>query len=271
MDPRATFRQPSPLPSCPPTRQSPLRTGLRGLAVAALAFVAALGLLLPGHASAQEVLAIRALTEKRVAQLPAGPLFWRAETFPTLEAARAAEGPLSLVAEAAGRVWLLTLGPRGGATSGATRVAEIGPLPPVRGTNYLIRLNEASGPPGSVTSVHSHPGSEAFYVLSGQQSIRTPTGVITIPAGRSEAGPGGGTPLQVSSTGASDLLALVMFLVDADQAFSSPAMLPPERLALLPRTGATPHAGPAPWAAAAGAALTALGLARRRARKPVAH
>jgi hypothetical protein len=224
---------------------------------AVLAFVAAaafMGLPFAPAAGAQEALVIKPLSERRVVQLPAGPLFWRVETFPSLAAAQAAAGPTGLVAESAGRFWLLTLGPRGGATPGGTRVAEVGPLPIVPATEYLLRVNEASGPPGSVTPVHSHPGSEGFYVLAGEQSVRTPGGTFRVAAGRTEAGPGGGTPLEVSSTGATDLLALVMFVVDAHHPFSSPATMP----AALPRTGGAHPAGH--WAPATAGALLALGL-----------
>jgi mannose-6-phosphate isomerase-like protein (cupin superfamily) len=184
------------------------------------------GLLVVGSAAAaqqQPALVIKALAEKKVAQLPAGPLFWRLETFPTIAQARAAAGTTGLAAESAGRAWLFTLGPAGGSTAGGTKVAEIGPLPGVVAPEYLLRINEATGVPGSITAVHSHPGSEAFYVLAGQQTIRTPDWIILIGAGQAEAGPGGGTPLQVSSSGGTDLHALVMFVVDATKPFSSPA------------------------------------------------
>jgi hypothetical protein len=92
-------------------------------------------------------------------------------------------------------------------------------------TQYLLRINEASGPPGSISTVHTHPGSEAFYVLAGEQSVRS-FALIRVGVGKAEAGPGGGTPLQVSSSGSTDLLALVMFVVDATKPFSSPATLP---------------------------------------------
>ena len=245
------------------------------LAIAATA--ASIGLVCPPGAWAQEALVIRPLAEKRVAQLPAGPLFWRIETFPTLAAAQAAAGPMGLVAESGGQIWLLTLGPQGGVASpGGTRVTEVGPVPIVQATEYLLRINEASGPPGSVTPVHTHPGSEGFYVLAGEQSIRTPTATIRIAPGRTEAGPGGGTPVQVSSTGATDLLALVMFVVDAAQPFSSPAEFPavtqpraqpaaaPAQMPrALPRTGDAPLASH--WALGTGGALLALGLATLRA------
>lgn len=209
-------------------------------AVFVIAVVAAFaGLAFPPAAWAEEPLVIKALTEKRVSQVPGGPLFWRVETFPNLAAAQAAAGSAALVAESAGQIWLFTLGTGGGSSPGGTRVAEVGPLPAVQATQYLLRINEASGAPGSVTSVHSHPGSEAFYVLAGELSIRTPAGTSRVAAGRTEVGPGGGTPLQVSSTGAADALALVMFLVDADQPFSSPATLPTNQ----PSTPGMPNTG----------------------------
>jgi hypothetical protein len=74
--------------------------------------------------------------------------------------------------------------------------------------------------------VHSHPGSEAFYVLAGEQSIRSPHGVLRVTAGHVETGHGADMPMQVSSSGSSDLHALVMFVVDANKPFSSPAQFP---------------------------------------------
>ena len=182
--------------------------------------------LLPSSAIAQQALVVKALAEKKVTELPAGPLFWRLEHFPTLAQAQAAAGPTGLAAESGGKVWLFTLGAAGGSSAGGTRVAEVGPLPQVVATQYLLRINEASGPPGSITTVHTHPGSEAFYVLAGEQSIRTPQGMIQVNVGQPETGPGGDTPLQVSSSGSTDLHALVMFVVDASKPFSSPAKFP---------------------------------------------
>jgi hypothetical protein len=182
--------------------------------------------LLPASAIAQQALVVKALAEKKVTELPAGPLFWRLENFPTLAQAQAAAGPTGLAAESGGKVWLFTLGAAGGASTGGTKVAEVGPLPQVVATQYLLRINEASGPPGSITTVHTHPGSEAFYVLAGEQSIRTPQGMIRVKVGQPETGPGGDTPLQVSSSGSTDLHALVMFVVDATKPFSSPAKFP---------------------------------------------
>jgi hypothetical protein len=177
-------------------------------------------------AFAQQALLIRPLVERKVADLPAGDLFWRIETYPTKDAAQAAAGTWSLVAEAAGKVWLFTLGAAGGSSPGGTKVSEVGPISRVTAPQYLLRINEASGPPGAVTPVHSHPGSEAFYVLVGEQSIRGAHGTMVVKAGTPEPGHGAAMAMQVSSSGSADLQSLVMFVVDATQPFSSPASLP---------------------------------------------
>lgn len=182
--------------------------------------------LLPSTAMAQTPLSITPLAQKKVTELPAGSLFWRIENFASLSQAQAAAGTWSLAAESAGKVWLFTLGPAGESSTGGVKVAEVGPIPPVAAPQYLLRINLASGPPGSMTPVHTHPGSEAFFVLNGEQSIRGPHGVMRVQSGQPEAGHGAGMPMQVSSSGSTDLKALVMFVVDATQPFSSPATFP---------------------------------------------
>lgn len=180
--------------------------------------------LAPSTATAQQKFVITPIAEKRLKQLPAGPLYWRVENFPTLaQAQAAATGPASLAAEAASKAWLFTLGSKGGSTPGGSEVAEIGPIPPISASEYLLRINHASGPPGARTPVHSHPGSETFYVLSGRLDQRTPSGVMHVEAGQSMPGHKPGTTMEVSSSGTSDLNALVMFVVDATKPFSSPA------------------------------------------------
>lgn len=192
-----------------------------------VAVAAAAVCLAPLVATAQPALVIKPLAEKKVQALPAGPLFWQVESFATLAQAQAAAGPMGLGVESGGKAWLFRLGPKGmGPSEGGRHVAEVGPVPRVTATEFLLRINEASGSPGSITPVHTHPGSEAFYVLAGEQSIRTPHGVMRVSPGQSETGHGADVPMQVSSSGATDLHALVMFVVDATKPFSSPAKFP---------------------------------------------
>jgi hypothetical protein len=179
--------------------------------------------LMSSTAVAQNKLEINKVAEKKLKHLPAGPLFWRVETMPTIAQAQAAAGETSLAAEISGKVWLFTLGAKGGLTPGATKVIEIGPVPPITAPEYLLRINHAFGPPGANTSVHTHPGSEAFYVLAGHLGQRTSHGVSHADAGQSMNGHGADMPMEVFSAGTVDLDQLVMFVVDATRPFSSPA------------------------------------------------
>ena len=197
--------------------------GAQSIIVLALSLCAVGLLLLPSTATAQPKFDIKPVAEKKLKQLPAGPLYWQVENFPTLAQAQAAAGPTSLAAEVAGKVWLFTLDPRGGSTRDGSKIVEIGPVPPITAPEYLLRINNAGGPPGARTPVHTHPGSEAFYVLAGQLGQKTPHGVSHIDIGQSMPGHGPDTPMEVFSSGTSDLNALVMFVVDAAKPFSSPA------------------------------------------------
>ena len=180
----------------------------------------------PPSVFAEQALVVKPLAEKNVSQLPSGPLYWRIENFPALSQAQDAAGPWSLVAEAAGKIWLFTLGPAGGSTPGGSKVADVGPVPRFAAPRYLLRINDASGPPGSTTPVHMHPGSETFFVLTGEQSIRGPDGEMRVSAGQAEAGRSAHMAMRVSSVGSTDLHALVMFMVDGSEPFSSPAKFP---------------------------------------------
>jgi hypothetical protein len=188
------------------------------LSLCAIALLATLS-----PAPAQGKFVIKSVAEKKLKQLPEGPLYWRIENVPTLAQAQALTSPTSLAAEISGKVWLFTLGAKGGATPGASKVVEIGPIPPITAPEYLLRINHASGPPGAKTPVHSHPGSEAFYVLAGQLGQRTPLGVTHTDAGQAMNGHGPGMTMEVFSSGTTDLDQIVMFVVDATKRFSVPA------------------------------------------------
>src|SRR5262245_7083756 len=114
------------------TRQGglPMKSWIAGLLAALVALPLA----------AQEF-RIKPVAEKKVKELPQGTLFWRVETFPALAQAQAAAGPASLAADVHGKAWLFTLGPKGGATPGGSKVTEIGPVPQLAAPEYLLRIN----------------------------------------------------------------------------------------------------------------------------------
>lgn len=208
----------------------------RGRPVAALVmFLAGLGLM-PSTVAAQQKYTVAPIAEMKVKELPKGQLFWRIENFPTLDAAKAAAPPYrwnpdtvsydglpSLSAEVAGKAWLFTLGPKGGSTAGGTKVAEIGPVPPLTAPKYLLRVNYGHGTSGSKTPVHMHPGSETFYVVAGKLGQRTTQGTMNVEAGQAMNGHPAGTTMEVFNNGTTELTALIMFVVDASKPFSVPA------------------------------------------------
>jgi len=205
--------------------------------ISALSFLSAIALLSsPSPVAAQAQYVVQRVAEMKVKQLPKGELFWRVESFPTLDKAKTAAPPYrwnpdtvsydglpSLTAEVAGKAWLFILGPKGGAMAGGTKVAEIGPVPPLSAPEYLLRVNYGHGPPGATTPVHMHPGSESFYVIAGRLGQRTPQGVMNVEAGESMNGHPAGMTMEVFNSGSTELDALIMFVVDATKPFSTPA------------------------------------------------
>ncbi|NLS07763.1 cupin domain-containing protein [Rhizobium sp. P32RR-XVIII] len=185
----------------------------------------AFGLMTSAPSSEESKFLVKPVVEKKVKDLPSGPLYWRLENFPTLKQAQAAAGPTSLAAEVADKIWLFTLGSKDGSTAGGTKVVEIGPLPPISANEYLLRVNRAGGAPGTKTAIHTHPGSEAFYVLAGKLGQKTPHGVTYTEAGMTRTGHGPDTPMEVFNAGTTDLDELAIFVVDANRPFSSPAKL----------------------------------------------
>ena len=209
----------------------------------------------------------KALGEKTVQQLPAGPLSWRLESFATKAAAEAAAGPLGIPFEARGTFWLATVGSGGGASAGGTPVAQIGPVAAPTAASYRVRVQQRVSQPGCEGDIHTHPGAEAWYMLAGEQTVVTPAGQTRIAEGQSLVGPPAGTPMQLVYRGSGESDALTFLLLDAAQPNSSPASFPPG----LPKTGAGAHT-PTTWWPAALLGLVSLAtlaagrrLARRRA------
>ncbi len=88
-----------------------------------------------------------------------------------------------------------------------------------------VPTSAAGGPAGSATSPHTHSGSKSFYVISGELTQKTPSGVIELGAGESMVNHGDGEPMIVSNNGSGDLKELALFVVDASELFSSPVTL----------------------------------------------
>jgi len=161
-----------------------------------------------------------------VQQFPDSPLFWCLNRFPTRNAAEAAKVHNSLVAEAEGRSWLFSFGPKDGAPKSGELVASIGPLPLTSDTLPKASLYEivaylAVMPPSTYTRVHVHPGPEAWYLLSGEQCLETPAGVMKAGMGQTMFAPPM-TPMRLTNSGSSVRRALFIVIHDANQPWTIP-------------------------------------------------
>ncbi len=187
--------------------------------------VVASAVVLTGTASAQDApkFVVTKVAEKALTSLPKGDLFWTAETFATLDAAKAATTETAVAVEIDGTAWLLTLGPEDKVGHGGRWMTSIGPIDRFDAPSYMLRVNVSDAPPGTETSVHSHPGSEAMYVMSGEATVRWPNKTSVIAAGEGSPGQPPHTPMLAASTGDETLKELIMFLVDSSQEFAKPA------------------------------------------------
>jgi hypothetical protein len=155
--------------------------------------------------------------------LAAGHWFWHIDVFATPEAAKAAASERSTVVESLGRLWLYTIADEGWRPAGGDRIARIGPLDVSGGQAYTAHYMEAVFPPDLDTGVigHRHPGSEAWYVVTGTQCLETPNGLIMASAGNAALVPEG-WPMAISAVGPRTRRALVLILHRSDEAYSMP-------------------------------------------------
>ena len=157
-------------------------------------------------------------------QLAERRVFWHLDTYPTRVQAEAAKGPRGTVVESLGQIWLLTIDEAGWRPAGgATRVAEIGPLPVSAQAKYSAQYMEAIFTPGMTAPAHRHAGPEAWYTLEGETCLETPDGKMVGRAGGSHVIVPGGLPMHLTATGTTTRRALVLILHDSSQPATTPA------------------------------------------------
>jgi quercetin dioxygenase-like cupin family protein len=140
---------------------------------------------------------------------PAGTVYWHVYTFPSVASAKkaAATLPQAVVTEAHGKLWLHVIGAKDITIKNGTHSSTMGPL--IAPTTGRARILESWFPPGMITRAHSHPGTEVFYVVEGEQCVETPQGGKLIPAGNHyvvEQGP----HLQAAPQGRRSLVLLLL-------------------------------------------------------------
>ena len=166
------------------------------------------------------------LAKMKVSQFPDGPLFWCLNRFQTRQVAEAAKAQNSLVVEAEGQCWLFSFGPKSAASKQGEPVASVGPLELTstrlpKANLYEIVAYLAVMPPGTYTKVHIHPGPEAWYILSGEQCLETPAGVMRATSGQSMFAPPM-APMRLTNNGSSIRHALFIVIHDARQPWTIP-------------------------------------------------
>jgi quercetin dioxygenase-like cupin family protein len=138
-------------------------------------------------------------------------LYWHIVEFADLPSAEteARKHRWSKVVSAHDRMWLYVIGTRAEPVRSGKARAVVGPMdvPPV-GT-VSVRFLTSTFPPGMRTRVHSHPGSEAFYVIEGEQCVETPTVRHRITAGHSYIVQSG-IHVQAAARGRKSLVALIL-------------------------------------------------------------
>ena len=157
------------------------------------------------------------LVSDKLGELPAVPLYWHLDTYPSRAAAEAATGPRGTVVEALGEIWLMTIAEAGWRASGGEHVAEIGPFMVSAGTSYTAAYMEAIMFPGAETAVHRHPGPEVLYPLSGEECMETPEGkFVEVPEGKPVIVPAD-TPHKLTIIGTEKRRSLALVLHDSTQ------------------------------------------------------
>jgi hypothetical protein len=177
-----------------------------------------------------------AIAHVHLAKLPTGKLYLRIEALPSLAAARSKVTPASVVVEAVGKVWLLTVSAKGEHSSAGTLAAEIGPIPALPSAeSYTFDVSEAAFEedmrPAVSRAVHTHPGPEIFYLFTGHQCLETPSGVIRTGPGEGTVAPAN-TPMQLNIVGTSKREALFMVLRDSSLPWATPSEWQPKELCM---------------------------------------
>ena len=156
--------------------------------------------------------------------LPAEPpLYWHLDTYPTVTAATSAKGPRGTVVESLGRVWLYSIAPLNYRPAAGERVARIGPLPLVSAATFAAVYMEGVFQPGMASSVHRHPGVEAWYTLEGSMCLETPEGKLEQRAGDPGVIVRAGLPMMLTGTGTGPRRSVVLILQDATLPRATPA------------------------------------------------
>jgi quercetin dioxygenase-like cupin family protein len=144
------------------------------------------------------------------------PLYWHIDKFGSADDAKAAVSPVSVAFPADGTWWLFTIESVVDDHHGGQHVAQVKlpPLPPAK--KYSLLIYSAYIPPPLTSRVHHHSGPEAFYVVEGEQCLRTEARAYVMHKGDTLAVPAGVT-MQLVSIGTLTRRSFAVVVYDASQ------------------------------------------------------
>jgi quercetin dioxygenase-like cupin family protein len=149
-------------------------------------------------------------------------VYWHLHTFPNKKAAEAAKSATGIVAEENGQVWLSEFGARDSAPRGGKAIAVVGPLQLPAAESYAAVLSYAVMRPGDSSRVHTHPGPEGWYVMTGAQCLETPAGANKAGAGETMTVPGN-IPMELNVSGKTLRRAFALVIHDSAQQRGTPS------------------------------------------------
>jgi len=149
-------------------------------------------------------------------------VYWYLREFPDRKSADAASSKTGIVVEEDGKIWLSEFGPRDLPLHGGRAIAVIGPMKLPAAKSYVAVLSYAVMRPGDSSRVHTHPGPEGWYVLSGEQCLETPLGANRARAGATMA-VGANIPMKLNVTGTALRRAFALVIHDAAQERGKPS------------------------------------------------
>jgi quercetin dioxygenase-like cupin family protein len=147
-------------------------------------------------------------------------IYWHLYTFPSRAAADRAKSPSGIVVEENGRVWLSEFGSRNRPLHGGHRIAVVGPLKLLPADSYTAEIAYSVMQPGDRSRAHTHSGPEAWYVLSGAQCLKTPSGTRSAGAGATMSVMPN-RPMELSVIGPEVARSLTLVIHDSTQEFGT--------------------------------------------------
>ncbi len=151
-------------------------------------------------------------------KLKRATIYWHLYTFPSRAAADKAKSPTGIVVEENGSIWLSEFGSRNRPLHGGHRIAVVGPLTLSPAESYTAEIAYSVMQPDDRSRVHTHFGPEAWYVLSGVQCLKTPSGTRSArTTGTMSVTPN--LPMELSVTGPEIARSLTLVIHDSNQEF----------------------------------------------------